>query len=445
MKFKTAGWRCYMSIAFILCLSPSFVYSQYVFPSLDSLWAYADRRNITILSSRTEIAVNGEALKQTKARLQPTLTLNGNFTDNIKIQPTLIPANLFDKSAPEGTFIEEEFGKRYNYNTSIVAQLNLVNTQDWFAIRTAKYNKEIAGLNLSKTRKEVYEQVARTYYTYLLLKEAAKLSEDNCLAADAIFGSAEKQFAEGQISGMTLNNAAINKEKAGKALQAALQNSASALNELKMLLGFSVHDTMSLTESFNSAVPLAGQPSFGTDPEIEIARGRMLLAETSLKAAKASYAPSLSLIYQWNTQVTGNDFLDFDGSNTLPQQYYGLRLSFPILAGGTRRYQVKKSNIDLQYSRLYYEDISKRIALQDETLVREYQSAWQLYRKSADIMALYHKNDTHAALQLEEGLISLDRRMDVYAGYINNQHDYLESLSDYMIQYYRLQIRKKAL
>lgn len=430
---------------FCWCMGVKAHAQQITFSSLNDVWQYAEKNNMSIVSAQSSQAMADKTTRQSYGNLFPTVTANGSFTDNIRIQPTLIPANLFNQEAPAGTFVEATFGRRYIYNTNLTAQLNILNTEDWFAIASAKYSHEAARLAVNKTIREVYEQTASAYYNYLLLKEVARLSEQNILIADSILVNATQKFTEGQVSEVSVNTAQINHEKAQKTWQIAVQNRQIALNTLKSLLGLSVNDSLSLSEVFSSSLPepLTIQSSY--HPEVELARSQVLLAKTTWQAAKASFAPKLSVVYQWNTQISGDKFWQFTNTNSLPQEYWGLRLSIPILAGSSRLYQIQKSRIDWQYKEKYYENIRKQADIQDDNLRLSFANAYDALKKSETILELYRQNDQHANRQLAQGTISLDDRLRAFSDYLSGQNDYLESLSDYMVQYYRVQIRNKAL
>lgn len=419
--------------------------ARHSFTSLEDLWQYADAQNIRLLSAQTDLLVSRAATQQAKQNLLPTITANGSFTDNVKIQPTLVPAKLFNAAAPADAYLEAKFGRRYIYNSSVVAQMNLLNTQDWFSIKAAAYNNEIAALNLVKTRKEVYEQIANLYYSYLLLQEAVGLAAVNQLSADSIMMTAKHKMEEGQVSEVTLNTAMINQEKALSNYQSVQQQLSTSLNSLKILLNLSKQDSLLLTEKL---VPSALKtPSLAADsnPDKDIAFNQWQLAKTKYHAARYAYLPTLALVYQWNATVAGDQFIKFNSSNTLQQQYYGLRFSLPIVAGGTRKFQVKQSQWALDLHKMQYESISKQADLDYENLLLAYESARQTYTSNNHILLLYGKNDAHARNQFSEGLISLDKRITYYTDYINSQQQYLQALSDYLIQYYRIQIRQKAL
>jgi outer membrane protein len=436
------AWKM-KGIHFLLLVSCCFAgwgaKAQLRFVSLHELWAYADAHNMQVQAAEAGRAIAGINTRQARGAMLPTVSAGGGFTDNITIQSTLVPANLFNPAAPTGTYTEAIFGRRYIYNGSIGVQFDILNLKDWFGVKAAKLSAEIAVLNFAKTKETLYEQLANTYYSYILLNEAERLSKENIWTAEKSYELAGNKFQEGLISEVTLNTALINKQKAEKSLEATVENKSLLLNNLRLLLNTS--DSIVLREELQEAEPLTDS-GFSPDPNVQLANMQVMNAKNEWQSSKSSFSPTLSAVYQYNTQIAADDFLKFSNSNTTPQQYWGLRLSMPIFTGGSRKNTVQKAKIDYDLKQKEYESARLQSELTNKNILIEYMSALNAYNKSKNILDLYKRNDLHAERKMNEGIVLLDERLKVYSDLVNNQNEYLQSLSDYLIQHYRLQIRK---
>lgn len=417
--------------------------AQTNFASLQDVWTYAGKHNIQVQTATANKSIANTNVKQAYGSMLPTVSVNGGFTDNIVLQSTLIPANLFNAAAPAGTYTEAAFGRRYNYNGNITAQFDILNTQDWFNVKAAKLNNELAALNIAKVKMDLYEQLANAYYSCLLLTEAENLSAQNLQTATTVCNMANDKYNNGLINEVTLNTALINKEKAAKSLQVATENRLLQLNNLKVLLN--TGDSIIISEKWVDKKIVSYTPQFEQDPNVQLSSTQLQLAKNQLKASKAAFAPTLSAVYQNSTQISADDFLKFGNSNTTPQQYWGLRLSVPIFSGNTRRYQVQNSKADYELRQKQYENALLQSAITNQNILLAYNSSLNAFEKSKTILALYQSNDIHVERRMNEGIISLDERLTYYSDLITNQNEYLQSMSDYFIQQYRLQIRQTNL
>lgn len=414
--------------------------AQLRFQNLQQLWTYAEQHSVRVQATRVSALQARIGVNEAYGALLPGITANGAFTDNMTIQPTLIPASLFNPSAPPDTYTEAVFGRRYIYNASLVAQMGIIDIQDWFAIKTARLNQEIAALSIANATAGVYTELANAWYSYLLLTEAERLWIANADIASISADMACNLFKERQISEVTVNLASANQLKAEKNLELARANKRLQLNSLRLLLNTT--DSIQIEETFEVPDVVAAGDPFSADPALLLAERQQALAKSKWQSAKAAYAPVLSAVYQYNTQLAGDQFLTFNNTNSLPQQYWGLRLSIPIFAGNSKRYQVQKAKMSLDQSGREWEQARIQSALNDSTLLIAYYSSRNAFTRSKDILALYKSNDTHAARKFIEGVISLDERLRVYSDLLSSQNEYLQNLSDYMVNQYRLKIRQ---
>lgn len=425
-------------------VSATTVSAQQTFRSLGDLWAYADEHNVQVMAEKANQAIAQRNIVQTHRALWPTITANGAFTDNIQVQPTLVPAELF--GGEPGTYKEEQFGKRYVYNASITAQFDLINTQSWYAIKSAQYGFESATLSLAKAKYDLYTQIANAYYTYHLMEETAALSSTNLAISEETYRTVSSKFNEGQVSEVTRNTAQINLKKATISLNTATQNKLVALNNLKQLLDLSPPDSLQL-EPNADVLLLPSQEiklEFPPTPEVKLAYSDLLLAKTNRQSARASYAPTLSAVYTAGEQIAGDHFFDFNNVSNLPQQYWGLRLTIPILAANSRSFQNSKTGIEFDIKQRQYESAVRKVEIEDWNLMAAYSSACTAFGESKKILELYRQNDLHAVHKLSEGLISVDDRLKTYQDFVTYQNEYLQSMAEYFIQYYNMQIRQKT-
>lgn len=436
-SFKKIILVCFLLIFFLT------VQAQHSFSSLQSIWQYAEAHNTSLLTSKSNVLVSQKNIQQSYASLLPSVTGNAAFTDNIKIQSTLVPYDLFNPSAPAGTFKEVQFMRRYSYNAGITAQWNILNMQSWIAVKMAKLNKELAQTTVNKARTDLFTQIGNAYYTYILLQEAEKISLENVATIDSIYSLTNEKYNNGAISEVTLNTTAINKNEAEKNLLVAQQNKLLQINILKSLLHITATDTLQIEDSlYFSNLPPFADTIFLPDPDEQIAQQQLLLSQSEIKYNKWAFMPTLSAIYQNTAQVATDDFFKFDNKNNLPYQYWGLRLTLPIFTGGSRLHEIQKSKIDADNKQKMFEQAHLQASITNRNLVIQYNTSYAAFEKARQTLALYRSNNFHAERLWNEGMISLDERLKYYNDYLNYQSVYFQTMSDLLIQYYSLQVRK---
>jgi outer membrane protein TolC len=427
----------------IVCLLPFAASSQTVFGSLEEVWRYADAHNVAIKNAGYEVEKAKYGRQQSYLDFLPDVTASGSYTDNMTIQTTLIPAVIF--GGPEGVYRPVQFGQKYIYSAGFNAQLDLVNLQTWHNLRIAKETEALNKAASGNTRKNTYQQIATQYYACILNSEALRLAQRSAEVADSVFGSVSNKFAEGATSLPNMDIAKLNSERAQQTYITASYQLQTSHNALKALLGLSVTDTISINQSLSAGTTLPADAVFAEDPNIRVAFHQSRLNLGKLKASNAGIYPTLSVVYNNNSQQFDNTFRPFDagGPNWFPATYWSLRAQWNIFNGGNRWVQSKRNKLSYLQSVADLEQSTRQSAINDENLKLNYNKTAALLAKAESIMNLSYDNYRHISLRYDEGIASLEDRLRAFSDYISYQNQYLNSLSEMLVQLYNVKIRQQ--
>jgi outer membrane protein TolC len=166
------------------------------------------------------------------------------------------------------------------------------------------------------------------------------------------------------------------------------------------------------------------------------------------KQANSAFAPTLNILYSYTTQRFDNIFEPFSNSKGtkqwFPAQYWGLQLNVPIFNGGYRLFQSRKSKISYQENMDLYENTKKQSEINDENIKLNYQKAAAVLDKAKDVMDLSLDNYMHISYRYNAGVAPLNDRLNAFKDYIDYQNQYLNSLSDMLVQLYQIKIRQQS-
>jgi outer membrane protein TolC len=433
-----------LSVVIVFVVSGCEVFGQQLFRSLDDVLKYVDEHNIEIETASVDHQLSSASVRQAHGALVPSLSVTGAFTDNITIQPTLVPAEMF--GGETGTFQEIEFGKRFIYNAGISLQLDVVNVPSWLQVRVSKYMESASAIREKKSRADVHHRVAEAYYTYLLMVEVEMLARENFDVVKETWQHAENRFYQGMIGEIAFNSSSIQVKLAENTLLVAVENRRYSLGQMKRLLGLAASDSVNFLEEL-APVGLVAAPDQEVNQmlDVQLARAELLTAKQTLSQARSAFMPTLSAVYTFGSQWNGDVMFDFTGINSLPQQYWGLRFSLPLLSHGNRRFQMEKAKMELRLQELKYESIEKTSALDNEDLRYGLIQMRASLMASNEILLLYEKNDRHAADKLKSGQISEDERLKAFQDLVNYKMEYVKNLVAFHIKASQLRIRQGKL
>ncbi len=418
--------------------------AQVVLSSLEDAWKYADGHNVTIRTSGYELDKYTFARKQSYMAFLPTVNTTASFTENIALQTTLIPAIIF--GGPADVYRPVQFGQKYIYSAGITAQMDILNLQTWFTAMLAKTGEDMNKAALANSKKMIYQQVATQYFSCLISAEAAQLSARSAAIADSVYTSVLNKFNEGTVSLSSLDLAKLNSERSAQQQINAQYQALIAKNSLRNLLNLSLSDSLVLNGSLQNDLKRSPNGTFTEDPAIKLAKFQADFNLGTLHASNAAYIPVITATYSNTTQQNDNKFEPFKsgGPSWYPAKYWGIKASWTIFNGGLRWLQSERNKLTYYESKIQYESAQKQSAINDDNLRLAYNRASDLLQKSESIMNLSLDNFHHVSERYISGVSSLDDRLNAFNDYITYQNQYLNSLSDMLVQLYQVRIRQQS-
>ena len=91
-----------------------------------------------------------------------------------------------------------------------------------------------------------------------------------------------------------------------------------------------------------------------------------------------------------------------------------------------------------------YDNVRKQSEINDENIRLNYQKAAAVLDKAKDVMNLSFDNYQHIANRYEAGIAPIDDRLNAFRDYLDYQNQYLNSLSDMLVQLYQVKIRQQS-
>ncbi len=415
------------------------VNAQIQFDSFQDLLKYADTHAFSIKSAEMGEQIAISEKKEAGTNLLPTINGSLGYNDNITLQPTLVPSQFLNPSAPEGEFQELTFGTKYQYTRGIQAQWDVLNFQKLFAFKTAKIGEETSRLSTEITRYNTYNQLASTYYSILLTQESIQIYEANAEVAASILKSAQEKYQKGIISEAELNRAEIKQIQTQSNLNLAKNNLSQFYVQLQSQLNTS--QPITITDTPDKFV-LVNTSIQAIHPEVRLQEVEVERYESLVKQTKAMRLPSISLVYQrFNTWAT-DEFMGFSDANELPQQTFGLSINLSNMLGFSTRQKIKQSKWQLQLQQQQLENTKLLKQKEDDLLQLQLEQTSDQLSETKKILALQAENDVHAENNYQGGIMSLDNRLDIYDDLLASQDSYLQSLAAYTLAQYKIYIRQ---
>lgn len=430
--------------ASFLCANVSALQAQHTFTSLNDVWSYA-------LSNNPESAIYQLKIKQAIqdkrnaiSYLYPKVGLSFAGQRNIDIAQSPVPGELVGKP---GETVYLKFGQNYAYNGGVTISKTILDWQSMYQYKIAKTNVALQCAEKDYYEQTLKEQVAQTYYATLTAMEAVTIGSRDLEIADSMLYLSTDRFNQGIIDALTLNQAKINRNNVLEQLEQSKQYQQEYINNLKILLGLSVEDTLQLQEKVETTV-------IGTNDNISTVASNTLytepyrlqaeIARYEQKKAIARFAPKIDVSHYFGgTQYQSSFDLSLKSADWKPSKYFGLSISVPLFTGFSNKSQYSAAKISRSIAEKGLQNEIRKSAINDSTLLNGYYASIYRAQAATESYKISGSNISLAAQKYAQGLISLDEYLKVFDDYLGVESQYLNRLSDYLINKATIEARKK--
>ena len=350
---------------------------------------YAMQENISLQQSRLTAESAQVDIKTAKNALFPSLSFSTSH-------------NLINRPYQESSYtvsgteiLMANTNTNYSGSYGLNAQWELFNGgRNLKTIKQEELNSRIAGLDFETTANSIEESIAQVYVQILFADESVKVNENTLEVSRAQCARGKELLDAGSIS--RADYAQLQAQVSNDNYQ--LVSSRATLQDyrlqLKQLLEIEGNEEMSVfLPEIDDALILAPLPdketifqnAMGIRPEIESGRLDISASELDVKIARSSYYPTLSLSAGIGTSHTsGTDFTFGEQIKNGWNNSVGLTLSVPIFNNRQTKSAVQKAELQLESTRLNFQETRKELYKTIENLWLDAYSAQQQYTAAAE-------------------------------------------------------------
>lgn len=345
---------------------------------------YALEHNITIRRNRISVESTQEDVKTAKADFLPSLS--GNISQRIVNRPNSASGTIISGD----NITTSESKTSYNGSYGIDANWTVYNgSKRVNTVKQQQLNSRMAELSVDESENSIEESITQLFVQILYSDEAVKVNESTLEVSRQQYERGRQLFDAGSIASSDLAQLEAQVSSDNYQLvtaQTTLQNYKLQLKQLLELDGdFEMALDMPQMDDSSVLIPLPTkddvyQTALNLRPEIESGKLNIESSDLSIKLARASYIPSLSLSAGIGT--TNANGSDFSFSEQVKQNWnnsIGLTLSIPIFDKRQTKSAVNKAKLQRQTSQLDLLDNQKTLYKTIESLWLSANSAQQQY------------------------------------------------------------------
>lgn len=309
--------------------------------------------NLSLANARIGIEKGRTGISQNRSRLQPVINGMFQFTDYLKSPVNVTTGTLLGSNFPEDPTWQTIKSMQYNANAGIQFSMPLYDQTILAAIDVAKTVEKINSLSYEQAVEELTMQISKVYYMAQASQEQERLTNENILRMEELCAITEALYQQGVVMEVDLNRVRINLKSLKTQHDQSHTLHSQQLNMLRFLMDMAPETSLEVTHMVENMEPLAVTGVNEELPELLLSAHQKTLAEQRIKAVKAGYRPTISLIGYAGALGYQEKFHHFFHTSAATDNwfgncYIGLSIKIPLFDGKSKKLQIKQHSYDMQ-------------------------------------------------------------------------------------------------
>ncbi|MCL7764134.1 TolC family protein [Polaribacter sp. Z014] len=404
--------------------------------SLKEAIDFAIEHSYNTKASKNDIKIADKKVWETTATGLPQISGTVDYTNWLKQQVSLLPAELVGGAA--GTFTPVTFSPKQNIGASVTLKQLLFDGSYLVGLQASKTYLKISKQANEKTELLTREAIINAYGNVLVVENSITILEGNIRILEKNLSDAKKIYENG-----------FNEEEDVEQLQITLGNLKSQLNSVKRMkdiaykmlnlsLGNPIETQLVLTDSLDSLAEkninlglIADDFKVDKHIDFKIAQNDRESKRLLVKLEKSKALPSLSAYVNYGAQAYSSDFSFFKSDQSwYNSSLLGVSLNIPIFSSLQRSSKTAQAKIDLETADIRLEETKQRLTLLAEKAKSEYQLSIENYATAKKNVGLAERIEKKQRIKFFEGISTSFDLLQAQNQLYTQQQTYIQSMLD---------------
>ncbi len=399
--------------------------------SLQEAQNYALENSYSVKGTDYDLKVAKKKVWEAISTGLPQVKANADYTKNLDIAVSLLPAEIFGGTA--GEYKPVKFGQTYASSASVSVDQKIFDGSYIVGLGAAKVFVQLSQNTKVKSEIEVKDIVAQAYYNVLVARENYNTIAENVAITKKTHFETKAYYENGFREELDVDQVMLMLKRSENQLSDAKRTISNAFIMLKFTMGYDIEKEIELKNDLDSFInPLLISKTKSTELDLENHIDYRIVS-TQLKAQKliirneqAGYLPNLSAFYNYGKN-TSTDASNVYKSSVpwFKSSMIGLKMSMPIFTGFNRRSKIKQEKIN--YKKI--EDLKYNT---EQSLKKDLSISYNSLVNAKDNYENDLKGLEIAKRIYERTLVKFNEGISTSTDLSNNEQQYLNSHSAYI-------------
>jgi outer membrane protein len=406
----------------------------------------AKKQNLNLVNANYDRVIAQKKIWETTAQGLPQVNSSLSYNNNLELPVTLVPAMMFDPTAPPDQFMELQFGVQHNAQFNLQVSQLVFNGSYIVGLQTAKTYKELSERAYDRAENEVIKNTSQAYYGLLFSIENRKSLKATLLDMERTYKEIKKTVEVGLAEETTADQIMLNKLTLENAINNIDRQIQLQYDLIKIQLGIDVNDSIqindSLTQIFNNTSfeqSLALVFSVSENPDFKVLESQEELDFQNVRLQKSMLLPSVNAFFSHSQSGFSDEFSFFSSDQDyFPSSIVGASINIPITTSGGTLSKIKQAELELQKTKnnkyLLEQNLLMGAQQAKDALVTEFE-AYNAQKKNLELAERIYKR---ALEQFRKGMLSSSELTQLNTQYYNTQSAYHAAMLNVLNAYSEL-------
>lgn len=404
--------------------------------TLDQAITHALANNRQAINAGRDIEISKQKKWETTALGLPQVNGSVGYLNNIKLQTSLLPAQIF--GGPAGEFAEVTFGTKQNASASIGVTQLLFDGSYIVALQASKVYLQYFQNYKQKTDLDVREMIINSYGNVLLADESKQILEKNREILEKTIFETNQIYKNGLIEEENVEQLKITLSTINNNLNYTSRLKDLGLKMLKINLGIDINNELILTDKLDVLAQnnldlglISATSDFNAKSNINynIAQNFVQQRSLELKLQKSKALPSLGLGYNLGANSFGETF-NFFNTNQRWFNYsnIGVNLTVPIFSSFGRQAKTQQAKIEVDKAKTILDETEQKLKLAYDNAKSDYEFSIEQYNSTKESLRLAERIEKKQEIKFKEGLSSSFNLAEAQRQLYSEQQNYLKTM-----------------
>ena len=344
--------------------------------SLQQTVEYAQKNNTQVKDALLNLDIQKQVNRGVTSAALPNLSGNIAGTRYFNIPVQVIPAGAFGNPQDEAF----AFGLNYSSTAALQLQQLLFDGQVFVGLQARRTSLDFQEKNIEVTEEAIKTNVEKVYYQLVVSKTQVRLLDANIARLEKLEHDTKELYKNGFAEKLDVDKVSVQLTNLKTQKISVLNSISIGYLGLKTLIGMSVKDELSLTDTLGEAQIKDGilqdaPYQYSDRKEYQYALLGKKLNEYNIKRYKLSYLPTVAFSGTYAQQAYRHSFSFLESGMWYPASWVGLNISIPLFDGFAKDAKVQQSRLELRQSENNIDNLKLTIDNEVEQATLNFRSA----------------------------------------------------------------------